>query len=168
MKNLMLCVALLGLFGCSEKVDFNKYKSAISKDFRDTAREENYLKFAGYKTFTVNQEDELTITPVFKIIDKYNRKGKRLLLKSFSASFAYTLAEYYNGCHYKENFSTNKKMQCYKKTAGYTFDDNIFFQIDDVVVYGKNVRRDFLLNADDVNEIKKLRKENPKWYIKAP
>lgn len=152
----------------AKQMGFSYYKEEVDSDFKKVSNEENYLKNSGYKSFTVSEKDEyVLIEPIFSNFSKYNKVGKQMLLKSFSASFAYVVAEYLTKCRNKDGMSNLDKISCYKTVMSYTFDKSLVFVAKDIKINGNNVKKDFMLNADDVNKIKKLKLNNKEWY-KSP
>lgn len=172
MKKMKKIVIILTVFislyvNANDLQILNNLKADILKKISDSSSEEEF-NYAKFKDFTLSKDKRGNIVIDVKVSnDKQHTKfGKRILLKDIATPLSYLFFQEKTNCIAAEKTDLREKGRCHNLASSYVYDKYLIFKLDNFSIKGKNMRKDFYVNANDMEKIKRLKRTKTNWFLK--
>lgn len=170
MKNIALITIIMFINLYANELDLqilNKIKPEVIHQINNeiNADELNYAKF---ENFTISKDNQENIIIDVKVQNdkKYTNFGKKILLKDIATPLTYLFFQEKTNCKIADKSDFREKGKCHNIASSYIYDKYIIFKLGSFSIKGKNMRKDFYINANDLEKIKSLKKKKINWFLK--
>jgi len=171
MKNIALITIMMFIHLYANETDLQilkNIKPEVLHEINNTQVNEEELDYAKFKNFTISADSQNNIIIEVKVLNdkQYTNFGKKILLKDIAVPLTYLFFQEKTNCKIAEQSDFLEKGKCHNLASSYIYDKYIIFKLGSFSIKGKNMRKDFYINANDLVKIKKLKKKKINWFLK--